>query len=172
MENEFRRMSRKDLVQIISQLREKNESLEDQLDAVKEQLEDKRLHMENVGSIAEAVLSINGVLEAAQAAADQYLEEVHAMNASSEKKAEDIVNNAQRQAEDIVDKAQHQADTVIRKAEEEAGRTKVQTEKECADLRRQTEVYCSNVQGKIMQVLKEHEELKTLITSFGKTMKN
>ena len=128
--------------------------------------------MENVGSIAEAVLSINGVLEAAQAAADQYLEEVHAMNASSEKKAEDIVNNAQRQAEDIVDKAQHQADTVIRKAEEEAGRTKVQTEKECADLRRQTEVYCSNVQGKIMQVLKEHEELKTLITSFGKTMKN
>ena len=35
MENEFRRMSRKDLVQIISQLREKNESLDDQLEAVK-----------------------------------------------------------------------------------------------------------------------------------------
>ena len=39
---------------------------------------DRTLRLEQVGSIAEAALSLNRVFEAAQAAADQYLESVKA----------------------------------------------------------------------------------------------
>ena len=42
------------------------------------QLADRTLRLEQVGSIAEAALSLNRVFEAAQAAADQYLESVKA----------------------------------------------------------------------------------------------
>ena len=39
-------------------------------------LEDRRMKIENSGSIAEAVLALNGFFEAAQAAADEYLKTV------------------------------------------------------------------------------------------------
>ena len=45
---------------------------------LRRQLADRTLRLEQVGSIAEAALSLNRVFEAAQAAADQYLESVKA----------------------------------------------------------------------------------------------
>jgi hypothetical protein len=46
------------------------------LDAAEEQLASRRIEVENAGSIAEASLRLNGVFQAAQEAADQYLENV------------------------------------------------------------------------------------------------
>ena len=54
------------------------EELERQNANLRRQLADRTLRLEQVGSIAEAALSLNRVFEAAQAAADQYLESVKA----------------------------------------------------------------------------------------------
>ena len=75
-DRELRRLSRKDLVEIIYQYQEREQELMSENKKLQEALEDRRLHAKEIGSIAEASLVVNGVFEAAQAAADQYMENV------------------------------------------------------------------------------------------------
>ena len=75
-ERELRRMNRMELIEIIYALKQHEEELEQQNAKLRRQLADRTLRL--VGSIAEAALSMNRVFEAAQAAADQYLESVKA----------------------------------------------------------------------------------------------
>lgn len=55
---------------------ERCKALQEKADALQKALESKEILMANVGSIAEASLAINRVFEAAQSAADQYLQNV------------------------------------------------------------------------------------------------
>lgn len=73
------------------------------------QLQDRQLRLANAGSIAEAALSLNGVFDAAQAAADQYLQAVRTSAAETQAQKEQILANAERQAKEIVDTAERQA---------------------------------------------------------------
>jgi len=78
-ERELRRLSRADLMELLLEERKENERLQQQLEKARKLLEDRRIVMERAGSIAEAALQLNGVFEAAQAAALQYLENVRRM---------------------------------------------------------------------------------------------
>lgn len=71
---ELRKLSRAQLLEMLLLQTEKAETLEKELAEVKEKLADRKIQIERVGSIAEASLELNGVFQAAQAAADQYLE--------------------------------------------------------------------------------------------------
>ena len=78
-DQELRRLSRADLIDIIYTLQQQKEQAEQQLAQAQAQLQDRQLRLANAGSIAEAALSLNGVFDAAQAAADQYLQAVRTM---------------------------------------------------------------------------------------------
>lgn len=75
-DQQLRKLSRKDLLQLLLEQEKQRVALEQELEKVKKQLEEKNLCIENAGSIAEAALQLNGVFEAAQAAAQQYEENV------------------------------------------------------------------------------------------------
>ncbi|MBQ4447884.1 MAG: hypothetical protein II897_06285 [Clostridia bacterium] len=71
-------MRRADLIEIIYQLQQSEEALRGEVAALKAQLEDRRIRIERSGSVAEAALSLSGIFEAAQRAADLYMEEIGA----------------------------------------------------------------------------------------------
>ena len=75
-DKEFKRLSRAELIEIIYRMQQDEEALRRENDELRAQLADRRSHLENAGSIAEAALALNGVFAAAQAAADDYLAEV------------------------------------------------------------------------------------------------
>lgn len=75
-EKELRRLSRMDLLEMLLEQSRENERLQAELETVKKQLEDRRIMEQEAGSIAEAALRLNKVFEAAQQAADQYLENI------------------------------------------------------------------------------------------------
>ncbi len=75
-ENELKKLSRKQLLELLLQQAERVEELEAEVEALQAKLEDKTVGVSQSGSIAEAALKLNGVFEAAQAAADQYLENI------------------------------------------------------------------------------------------------
>lgn len=60
-------------------------SLQKQNDNLKAQLEDRTLKFEKCGSIAEAAIVVNKVIDDAQKAADQYLESIKAKESGAEK---------------------------------------------------------------------------------------
>lgn len=75
-EKELRRLSRVELLEMLLEQSRELERVKKQLDQANARLEDRRILLEESGSIAEAALKLNGVFEAAQRAADQYLENV------------------------------------------------------------------------------------------------
>lgn len=73
-DKELRRLSRAGLLELLLEQRRENERLRAQLKKMQRMLNDRRIELENAGSIAEAALKLSGVFEAAQEAADQYLD--------------------------------------------------------------------------------------------------
>lgn len=75
-DKELKRLSRAELIELlIEQIRE-NDKLREENAFLHEQLDSRLLAIENAGSIAKAALEINGVFEAAERAAIQYLESI------------------------------------------------------------------------------------------------
>lgn len=75
-DKELKKMSRAELLEIMVAQGKEIDRLKAELEAVKKQLEDKQIKIAESGSIAEAALKLNGIFEAAQKAADQYVENI------------------------------------------------------------------------------------------------
>ncbi len=83
-ERELRKMSRTELLELLLNERRENEVLREKLKKALTALSDRQIALTEAGSIAEAALRINRVFEAAQAAADQYLENVRRLTEDSQ----------------------------------------------------------------------------------------
>jgi len=71
--NPLRKLSKLQLLELLAQQERELQSLREALAAMDAELAERRIKIEQSGSIAEAALKINDVFEAAQRAADQYL---------------------------------------------------------------------------------------------------
>jgi len=70
---ELRRMRKFELLELLLEQEREIQSLQTENAALKERLDIQQIKIEQAGSIAEAALSLSGVFEAAQNAADLYL---------------------------------------------------------------------------------------------------
>lgn len=145
-DRELRRMSRTELVEIIFALKQSEDQLKAENAALAAQLQQREIHIEQAGSIAQAALELNRVFEAAQAAADEYVASVRAANQNTEAAASALRAQAKAEADQILADAQAQADALQArtqaacKAEEEAAAQKrQQTEADCKALLAKTE---------------------------------
>ena len=75
-DQELRKLSRADLLELLLAQSKENERLREQLRQAEEKLADRKIELETAGSIAQAALQLNGVFEAADRAAAQYLENI------------------------------------------------------------------------------------------------
>lgn len=77
-QRELKKLSRTELLEMLLDVTRENDTLRAENQSLREQLEDKRIRLSESGSIAEAALKLNGIFEAAQKAADQYVDSVKA----------------------------------------------------------------------------------------------
>lgn len=83
-DKELRRLKRSELLEILYEQEKEIAELRKKLNRATRKLEDRRILIEKSGSIAEAALRLNEVFEAAQAAADQYLENIRELGDQEE----------------------------------------------------------------------------------------
>ena len=107
-DKEFKRLSRAQLIEIIYQLQIKMDALSEENQRLTAELADKRLRISRAGSIAEAALEMNNCLQLVQQAADQYLEEIKALQAETALQCEKCLADAREEAAAIVAAAQKQ----------------------------------------------------------------
>ncbi len=79
-DKELRRLSRSELLEMLIAQTEESRQLKIKLERAEAQLRDRRIAVEKAGSLAEAALQLNRVFEAADKAAQQYLENVRLMS--------------------------------------------------------------------------------------------
>ena len=153
-DRELRRMRRTELVEIIYALKQSEDQLKAENAALTAQLQERQIHIENAGSIAQAALELNKVFEAAQTAADEYLHSVQVNNADANVTAANTLAQARSEAQRILAQAQASADSL-----------KAQTEQECAALtsaaerkRDQTEADCKAMVARAEQEVQQRWE--------------
>lgn len=73
---ELKKLSRLELLELLLRQMEENEQLRSELEQAQRRLASREIELENAGSIAQASLQISRIFEAAQMAADIYLENV------------------------------------------------------------------------------------------------
>lgn len=78
-DKELRKLSRMELLELLLAESRENERLRARLKSAEEKLASRVIDIENSGSLAEAVLRLNHVFEAADKAARQYVENVRRM---------------------------------------------------------------------------------------------
>ena len=105
-DNEFKRLNRAQLIEIIYQLQLQLDELTEQNRSLEEALADKRLRIGNAGNLAQAALEINNCFHSAQNAAEQYLNEIREIRAEAEAKRQEILDQARAQASAIISTAQ------------------------------------------------------------------
>ena len=77
------------------------EMLREKLEKANAALTDRYLQIAEAGDLAQAVLAVNGVMNTAQAAAQQYLDNIAAMKRETEVTCIRIINEAKEEAERI-----------------------------------------------------------------------
>ena len=105
-DKELRKLRRDDLLQILINQQKQIDELNAQLEQDKQALASRDLAIRESGSLAEAALKMNGVFEAAQTAADDYLQQMR-------KRADELVAEAER----ILGDARRNADAFARQAQ-------------------------------------------------------
>ena len=117
-DKELRRLSRGALLELLIEQIEENERLRSQLEVCQKQLSDKEILISESGSIAEAALKLNGVFQAAENAAKQYLENIQKYSGQQQEICKKIELKAQKEAERIVAEAQAYSEDLKAKADE------------------------------------------------------
>ncbi len=105
-EKELKQLTRYQLLELLILQTERADKLQARLDEVESQLSNLDVQISSLGSIAEASLQLHGVFQAAQEAADMY------------------INAAKKRAEAIEEEAHKKDAAIIEQALEEARRIK------------------------------------------------
>ena len=139
-DRELRHMRRTELVEIIFALKQSEDQLKAENADLTAKLEQRQIHLDSAGSIAQAALELNHVFEAAQAAADDYLASVRsvdrdALQAQAKAEADQILAQARAEAEQLKAQTKRECDVLTEAAEHK----RAQTEADCAALRAKTE---------------------------------
>ena len=101
-EKDLRKLNRYQLLEMLIVQTDRADKLQAKLDIAEKQLEKQELQISSLGSIAEASLQLKGVFQAAQDAADMYID-------AAKKRAQEIEDTAHKKAAEILVQAQAQA---------------------------------------------------------------
>ena len=101
-EKELKKLNRYQLLEMLIIQTERADELQQQLDVMQKLACEKDFRMSNLGSIADAAIQVSSVFEAAQTAADIYLD-------AARKQAADIIQEARREADEIIARAESKA---------------------------------------------------------------
>ena len=120
-DKELRKLRREDLLQILIDLQRQIDALKAEVQQGKEALANRDMAIRESGTLAEAALKMNGVFDAAQSAADEYLQQMRKQADELVAEAEQKAEEARKTAETLVRNARSEAEQILRKAKSEAG---------------------------------------------------
>ncbi|MBR3753005.1 MAG: hypothetical protein IKK50_07745 [Ruminiclostridium sp.] len=118
-DEELRKLKRGDLLELLVEQGRELDDLQLRLHTAEKALEDRRIQLDEAGSIAQAALQLNGVFEAAQTAADQYLESVRQQSRDVEALCARMEVEAREKADRIVAEAEAKSAAMVAQAEQE-----------------------------------------------------
>ena len=104
-DKELKKLNRAELLELLLVQTREAERLRKRLESAEAALSDQQLKVQKAGDLAHAALEINGVMEAVQAAAQQYLDNIVRMEQETKLQCEKMLEDARKQAQQIRESA-------------------------------------------------------------------
>ena len=145
-DKELRRLSRSELLEMLIAQTEENDRLKIRLEQAEAQLRDRRISIDKAGSLAEAALSLNGVFQAAEAAAQQYLENIQRISGQ-----QDAICRSMKE-----------------KAEKETAQMRQEAQAYSQKVHAEADAYWKQVAARAAKLLEDQNLLREMINSAGK----
>ena len=156
-DRELKKLKREDLLELLIAQSKENEDLKSRLRETMEQLNSRRIAVENAGSIAEAALQLNGIFTAAQDAAAQYLENIQQLSSRQEEISARLENESREKAERL-----------LAETEAKCQALETDTTAKCDAMIQQakleSESYWQTVSEKLEAFYRDHAGLKELLS--------
>ena len=146
----------KDLDFLKTEHSKETDALKKELEETKKALQNRELAINEAGSIAVAALQLNGIFEAAQAASQQYIENIRSLNERQDAicKQRDIDSRAE-------------VERRIKETEEKCESMEAACRKKCAameaEAKQKFDAYWAEVSKRLQSFYESHQELKRLL---------
>ena len=117
MNKELKKLSRKELLELLLEQTKRIEELENEIDNLNKKLESKKVIFKNAGSLADAALQLSGIFSVAQEAADIYLSNIKDLKEKEEKEIENLKNKMLKEAARKCKKREKEANKFVQNVE-------------------------------------------------------
>lgn len=155
-DHELKKLKREDLLELLIAQSRENEALRARLDQATEELQSRRIAVEKAGSIAEAALQLNGVFQAAENAAAQYLENIQNLSGEQEK----ICARMDAESRQKADRLLAETEAACRRMESE---TQARCEAMVAQAKQESQAYWKTVSEQMEAFYQIHAGLRELL---------
>ena len=156
-DRELRKLSRAELLGLLLEESRENERLREQLNQANQALIGKNIALTKAGSIAEAALALNGVFDAAEQAAQQYLDNIQRLSGEQQTLCQRMEDEARQKAEEML------AETRRRCSQMEA-EAQAKCEEMTASAQQQSSAYWEDVQRQVEDFCAQRDALRELIS--------
>lgn len=146
-DRELRKLSRAELLGLLLEESRENERLREQLNQANQALIGKNIALTKAGSIAEAALALNGVFNAAEQAAQQYLDNIQRLSGEQQTLCQRMEDEARQKAEEMLAETRRRCSRMEAEApakcEEMTASAQQQSSAYWEDVQRQVEAFCA-----------------------------
>ena len=108
-DREMKKLSRSQLLEMLLIQSREVTQLRQELEQARTLLGSRQIQIEESGSIAEAALKLSGVFDAAQAAADQYIQNIRELSESTRERCRLLEEQTKQDCQEMVRAAQEEA---------------------------------------------------------------
>ena len=156
-DTDLKKLSRADLLEMLIAQSTEVESLREKLAAAESALQKRELTIDRAGSIAEASLQLNGVFEAAQAACEQYTENIRLLNQRQSDVCAQMERDARERSSTMVAEA-------VRNCEKMEADARIRCAEMLARAKAESQAYWDDVSGKLEAYYQQHAGLRELLS--------
>lgn len=157
-ETNLKKLSRGDLLEMLVAQGEELEAIKAKLTETEERLQKKELDITEAGSIADASLKLNGVFEAAQAASQQYLDNIKLLSERQQGICEKLEQESREKAEALLAETTEKCETM-------ENDMKTRCEEMLAKAKEESQAYWDEVSQRLEAFYNEHHGLRELLAS-------
>lgn len=168
IERDLKKMSRTELLELLLEQSRQLEAAQQELEQTRQEQEIRRLELTDAGSIAEAALRINGVFEAAQAAADQYLESIRRFEVEREALCKKAKEEGQQQAERILRETEQTCKTMEEETRRKCLLREQIADRTCQNRKKEAETYWKTVSERLQRFYDDHAGLQEMLSAIPK----
>lgn len=175
-DKDLRKLSRFELLELLLASEKKNadlvSKLEEQQERVSElteQLNKREMDLQEAGNIADASLRISGIFQCAQAAAENYLENIRTLSEKQETICAEREEKSIAEAERITSEAKAISTDMLNRVETECSEKQNETEKYCRILKETTERDCMEQRE---QTAADCQRLRSMTESYCDDLKS